>query len=96
MSIHAYKIKGKSDEEEPIDDVVVLHNSISDVYCIKIGEQEVWLSGEELDRLAVLMLYDGWFAERFEKMRKLMDAEEYPYEILSARNIDSEHWEQLE
>lgn len=93
MSLFAYKIKGNLNKEEPIEDVAVSHNSICDVFCIKVGDQKLCLSDDELERLCFLMQYDGWFGEKLEKMRKLMDPEDYPYEILSARHVDDEHWE---
>lgn len=92
MSFNAYKIIGIPDREEPINDVSVSHNSISDTYCIRIGKQEVWFTGDELERLAVLLNYDGWFAERIEKMRIMMAMDESPYEILVAHDISNEQW----
>ena len=92
MSFRAYKIVGLLNREESIEDVVVSHNSISDTYCIQVGKQELQLTGDELDRLCCLIIFDGWFYDRLELMRKLMSCDDYPYEILSADDINDEHW----
>lgn len=95
MSFRAYKIVGLLNREEPIEDVAVSHNTISDTYCIRVGKQELQFTGDELNRLCCLIVFDGWFYDRLELMRKLMSGDDYPYKILSADDMDDEHWEKI-
>lgn len=93
MSFYAEKIIVRNIESNEDVDVAFGHNTICDFVTIRRGEETVYLSDDELDALAVLMIRDFISRKSIENAIELCSTDKKnPYCIFSARTVDDEKW----
>jgi hypothetical protein len=93
MSLYAEKIIVRNIESNEDVDVAFGHNTICDCVTIRRGEETVYLSGDELDALAVLMIRDFISRKSIENAIELCSTDKKnPYCIFSARTVDDKKW----